>query len=125
MGGVGFAGYGASVAGYPHDYLTAACAVGLSAAELDEFLLRLDKTLRKAKAEGEKAGASQLAASPEDARVGTGTGTRTGVDLAAKASHNGTGAEPGLNGSQSQPETLLSECVEADCDSVDWDGVDS
>eukprot|EP00903_Cladosiphon_okamuranus_P005368 g5361.t1 len=37
VGGVGFTGYGASVNGYPYDYLTAACAVGLSVAELDEF----------------------------------------------------------------------------------------
>ncbi|CAM9513228.1 unnamed protein product, partial [Laminaria digitata] len=49
IGGVHFTGYGASVSGYPHDYLTAACAVGLSPAELEEFLVRLDKALRKVK----------------------------------------------------------------------------
>lgn len=49
VGGVDFAGFGASANAYPHDYLTAACAVGLSAAELDEFLLRLDKAIRKTK----------------------------------------------------------------------------
>lgn len=138
VGGVGFTGYGASVAGYPHDYLTAACAVGLSVAELDEFLLRLDKTLRKAK--GEKAAAVAAAAvvaatSPEeDATVRAGT--RTGAGVAAKASqgdaagenghhrHRGGGAEPVLNGSQTQPETSLPGCVEAEGGGEDWDGVD-
>ena len=62
MGGVDFTGYGASVSGYPHDYLTAACAVGLSPAELDEFLLRLDKALRKAK--GDKAGGAEREGRP-------------------------------------------------------------
>lgn len=142
VGGVGFTGYGASVAGYRHDYLTAACAVGLSATELDEFLLRLDKTLRKAKGEKakengnknekEKAGAS--AGSPEDARVGavTATATGTGAEFAAKASqgngtgengqHSGAEVKQGLNGAQSPPEAFLPECVEVEGE--DWDGVD-
>lgn len=132
VGGVGFTGYGASVTGYPHDYLTAACAVGLSVAELDEFLLRLDKTLRKAK--GERAGAGALTASCEDAREGTERGTAALV--AAKASqgngagangqhsHAGAVAEAGSNGSQSQPERSLPECAEAEGDDEDWDGVD-
>lgn len=75
VGGVDFTGYGASVTDYPHDYLTAACAVGLSSAELDEFLLRLDKALRKAK--GERAAAGTLAARPQDAGVGEGVTTHT------------------------------------------------
>lgn len=154
VGGVGFTGYGASVSGYPHDYLTAACAVGLSVAELDEFLVRLDKTLRKAKGEREGKGEKEKeeAGASGDARVGTGTGTTVGVaaDVAVdvtKASqgngeagkgqhqHNPTspesaGAEPRLNGSQSQSqpetETCLPECVEAEGDGEDqdWDGVD-
>lgn len=68
VGGVDFTGYGASVADYPHDYLTAACALGLSAAELDEFLLRFDKTLRRAKGEQAEAAAEPMvAAAPQDA----------------------------------------------------------
>ncbi|CAM9137758.1 unnamed protein product, partial [Ascophyllum nodosum] len=49
VAGVDFEGYGASVSNYPRDYLTAACAIGLSTAELDEFLRRLDKTIQKVK----------------------------------------------------------------------------
>lgn len=131
VGGVDFTGYGASVTGYPHDYLTAACAVGLSVAELDEFLLRLDKTIRKAK--GEKAaGAGAWSASPEDARTGTGTRARARISSKARQgngagengqhSHSGGGAEPGSNGVQGrgQPECV----VEAEGDGEDWDGVD-
>lgn len=77
VGGVDFAGYGASVAGYPHDYLTAACALGLSPGELEEFSHRLDKALRKAREE--RAGA--LAASLK------GVGERAG---AAKHATNGS-----------------------------------
>ena len=65
VGGIDFAGYGASVNGYPHDYLTAACAVGLSSAELDEFLLRLDKALRKAKGGKDSAGSEENHAAAE------------------------------------------------------------
>jgi len=60
VGGVDFAGYGASVADYPHDYLTAACALGLSSGELEEFSLRLDKALRKAREEKTGALAASL-----------------------------------------------------------------
>jgi len=42
-----FPGYGSSYDAYPHAYLTAACAIGVHPAELDEFLVRLDKTLRE------------------------------------------------------------------------------
>jgi len=44
-----FVGFGSSVDDYPHAYLTAACAIGVSPAEIDEFLLRLDKTLNEFK----------------------------------------------------------------------------
>ncbi|CAM9320260.1 unnamed protein product, partial [Hapterophycus canaliculatus] len=83
VGGIDFDGYGASVTGYPHDYLTAACAVGLSVAELDEFLLRLDKALRKAKAE--RAGAPSVA--------GPQGGVMAGGIAAAHASNGGRGTE--------------------------------
>jgi O-phospho-L-seryl-tRNASec:L-selenocysteinyl-tRNA synthase len=46
MGGHEFVGFGSSVEGYPHAYMTAACAVGLTVDELDEFFIRLDKTLQ-------------------------------------------------------------------------------
>eukprot|EP00752_Nemacystus_decipiens_P001780 g1720.t1 len=133
VGGVEFTGYGASVSGYPHDYLTAACAVGLSVAELDEFVLRFDKTLRKVKEEGKgkREKAAALAHSPDDARVGTGTATATaiatgvetstGVAAAVKASqgngdvengqhshsqsHTGPVAEAALNGGQGQSQS--------------------
>lgn len=150
VGGVGFTGYGASVTDYPHDYLTAACAIGLSVAELDEFVVRLDKTLRKAKGEGERKGkgdggkAASSAPSPGYARVGTAVATGVATAAAAKSrqgnggaenglrSHVGAepAAEPGLNGGQSQPETetCLPEYVEGegdgDGDGEDWDDVD-
>ena len=114
VSGVEFTGYGASVTDYPHDYLTAACAIGLSVAELDEFVVRLDKTLRKAKGGGERKGkgdggkAASSAPSPGDATVGTAkgaetatavtTGVATGVAIAAaaKARQGNGGAENGL-----------------------------
>lgn len=38
-----FRGYGSSTNEYPYSYLTAACAIGLTKAEMDEFFTRLDK----------------------------------------------------------------------------------
>ena len=49
MGGVEFHGFGSSVENFPHAYMTAACAIGVSSAELDEFFIRLDKTLKEYK----------------------------------------------------------------------------
>jgi O-phospho-L-seryl-tRNASec:L-selenocysteinyl-tRNA synthase len=49
MGGMEFCGFGSSVDNYPHAYMTAACAIGVTDKELDEFLIRLDKTLKDAK----------------------------------------------------------------------------
>lgn len=47
MGSHEFVGFGSSTVGYPHAYMTAACALGVSTAELDEFFRRLDKTLQE------------------------------------------------------------------------------
>ena len=49
MGDHEFVGFGSSVVGFPHAYMTAACAIGLSNTELDEFFVRLDKTLQEIK----------------------------------------------------------------------------
>jgi O-phospho-L-seryl-tRNASec:L-selenocysteinyl-tRNA synthase len=38
-----FRGYGSSTDGYPYSYLTAACAIGLTQLEMDDFFIRLDK----------------------------------------------------------------------------------
>mmetsp|Transcript_29265 Transcript_29265/g.61230 ORF Transcript_29265/g.61230 Transcript_29265/m.61230 type:complete len:511 (-) Transcript_29265:406-1938(-) len=46
MGTQEFAGFGSSTVGYPHAYMTAACAIGLTEPEMQEFLRRLDKTLK-------------------------------------------------------------------------------
>ena len=43
IGTTQFVGFGSSVESYPHAYLTAACAVGLTEEEVHEFLKRLDK----------------------------------------------------------------------------------
>jgi O-phospho-L-seryl-tRNASec:L-selenocysteinyl-tRNA synthase len=45
MGGHKFEGFGSSVSNFPHAYMTAACAIGVSQAEVSEFFVRLDKTL--------------------------------------------------------------------------------
>ena len=42
-----FLGFGSSVEGYAHAYMTAACAIGLTKEELDEFFIRLDKTFQE------------------------------------------------------------------------------
>ncbi len=40
-----FAGFGSSTDNFLHAYMTAACAIGVSQAEVNEFFVRLDKTL--------------------------------------------------------------------------------
>jgi O-phospho-L-seryl-tRNASec:L-selenocysteinyl-tRNA synthase len=45
MGGHEFVGFGSSTSNFPHAYMTAACAIGVSVHEVDEFFVRLDKTL--------------------------------------------------------------------------------
>lgn len=47
MGDHLFFGFGSSVEGYKHAYMTAACAIGLTKKELDEFFVRLDKTFQE------------------------------------------------------------------------------
>jgi O-phospho-L-seryl-tRNASec:L-selenocysteinyl-tRNA synthase len=49
MGGEALVGFGSSVEGYNHAYMTAACAIGVSRVEVTEFFLRLDKTLTEFK----------------------------------------------------------------------------
>lgn len=41
------AGFGSSHDAYPHAYMTAACAIGVNASEVNEFVARLDKTLKE------------------------------------------------------------------------------
>lgn len=59
ISGQEFIGFGSSTEGFPHSYLTAACAIGLSEAEMNEFFSRLEKCfkdfrmkMRKAAAKG-------------------------------------------------------------------------
>jgi O-phospho-L-seryl-tRNASec:L-selenocysteinyl-tRNA synthase len=49
VGGTVFRGYGSSTDEYPHSYLTAACAIGLTESEMHEFFRRLDKTFAEIK----------------------------------------------------------------------------
>lgn len=49
MGGQTFQGFGSSVNDYPHAYMTAAVAIGVNDTEIDEFLKRLEKTLKEFK----------------------------------------------------------------------------
>jgi O-phospho-L-seryl-tRNASec:L-selenocysteinyl-tRNA synthase len=49
VGGTEFRGYGSSTDDYPHAYLTAACAIGLTEPEMREFFRRLDKTFAEFK----------------------------------------------------------------------------
>ena len=44
--GMDFTGFGSSTDNYPHAYLTAACAIGLSKNEMEDFMARLDKSMR-------------------------------------------------------------------------------
>jgi O-phospho-L-seryl-tRNASec:L-selenocysteinyl-tRNA synthase len=43
ISGERFIGFGSSTNDYPHSYLTAACAIGLSSTESEEFFIRLEK----------------------------------------------------------------------------------
>ncbi|CAM9754110.1 unnamed protein product [Ectocarpus sp. 12 AP-2014] len=138
VGGIDFAGYGASVTGYPHDYLTAACAVGLSTEELDEFLVRLDKTLRKAKAERAEALAAPRS---QDGKTETGVTNSTAngsanaepslVGVAAPqdsrkeraANREARRVTPGATSTGGGAEEGA-KCLEARGDDEDWDDVD-
>eukprot|EP00536_Pseudo-nitzschia_multiseries_P004447 jgi/Psemu1/188091/e_gw1.74.45.1 len=54
MSGENFVGFGSSTANYPHAYMTAACAIGVSVQEVEEFYVRLDKTLTEFKTKKRK-----------------------------------------------------------------------
>jgi len=41
-----FIGFGSSTHNFPHSYLTAACAIGLTKVEMEEFFVRLDKCFK-------------------------------------------------------------------------------
>jgi O-phospho-L-seryl-tRNASec:L-selenocysteinyl-tRNA synthase len=45
VGHLEFQGYGAHVDAYPVPYLTAACVLGVRKEEVEEFLVRLDRTM--------------------------------------------------------------------------------
>lgn len=45
VGPLKFRSYGAHCDAYPSAYLTAACAIGVTREEVDEFLKRLDKSM--------------------------------------------------------------------------------
>jgi O-phospho-L-seryl-tRNASec:L-selenocysteinyl-tRNA synthase len=47
--GVKFVGFGSSNDNYPHAYLTAACAIGVTGDEIHDFFTRLDKAMEKFK----------------------------------------------------------------------------
>lgn len=49
VSGQEFRGFGSSIDCYPHAYMTAACAIGVSSTEIHEFFVRLDKTFREYK----------------------------------------------------------------------------
>ncbi|CAM9549629.1 unnamed protein product [Ectocarpus fasciculatus] len=140
VGGIDFTGYGASVTGYPHDYFTAACAVGLSTEELDEFLVRLDKALRKTKAERTEALAAPR--SPDGKREPGLTNSTANGSANAEPSLVGVAAPqdarkeraangevrrdtPGATSTGGEAEEAA-ECVstEARRDDEDWDDVD-
>lgn len=138
VGDIDFTGYGASVTGYPHDYFTAACAVGLSTEELDEFLVRLDKALRKAKAERAEALAAPRS---QDGKIEAGA-TNSTADGSASAEPSLVGVaapqdaqkESAANGEvrRDTPGATSTrggagqgaECLEARGDDEDWDDVD-
>jgi O-phospho-L-seryl-tRNASec:L-selenocysteinyl-tRNA synthase len=54
MGGEEFPGFGSSTSHYRHAYLTAACAIGVGRGEVEEFYLRLDRTLAEFKAKRDR-----------------------------------------------------------------------
>ncbi len=54
MGGQVFSGFGSSHDAFPHAYMTAACAIGVHSSEVDEFLVRLDKTFQEFKKKQQK-----------------------------------------------------------------------
>jgi O-phospho-L-seryl-tRNASec:L-selenocysteinyl-tRNA synthase len=65
MGGQEFEGFGSSTEDYPHSYLTAACAIGLSESEMNEFFSRLDKGFKDFFAKQKKEAKKKAAALAE------------------------------------------------------------
>ena len=61
MSGEEFIGFGSSHHAYPYAYMTAACAIGLTKEEADEFFTRLDKTLKEFKTKQRKKEAKKAA----------------------------------------------------------------
>lgn len=55
MSGQEFIGFGSSTDAFPHNYLTAACAIGLSEGEMNEFFLRLEKSFKDFRTKRKKA----------------------------------------------------------------------
>ena len=49
MGGQEFVGFGSSTDNFPHAYMTAACAIGLSQEEIDDFFVKLDRGFQEFK----------------------------------------------------------------------------
>lgn len=54
MNGQHFVGFGSSTDDYPHAYMTAACAIGVTSSEVDEFFIRLDKSMKEFKKKHEQ-----------------------------------------------------------------------
>lgn len=54
MSGQEFKGFGSSTDHFPHAYMTAACAIGVTKSETDEFFVRLDKTMKEFKTKQRK-----------------------------------------------------------------------
>jgi O-phospho-L-seryl-tRNASec:L-selenocysteinyl-tRNA synthase len=50
-----FIGFGSSNDDYPHSYLTAACAIGLTEGEMEEFFVRLEKCFKDFRTKRKKA----------------------------------------------------------------------
>mmetsp|Transcript_20188 Transcript_20188/g.57903 ORF Transcript_20188/g.57903 Transcript_20188/m.57903 type:complete len:524 (+) Transcript_20188:119-1690(+) len=66
MGGQEFVGFGSSTEDYPHSYLTAACAIGLSESEMNEFFSRLEKGFKDFFAKQKKEAKKKAAAAAEE-----------------------------------------------------------
>ncbi len=78
--GIEFVGYGSHCNAYPHDYIVVAGAIGMSQADVDGFVLRLNKAIKlvrkeqaKLKASAEKrAGDAKVFSGPEGATPNRG-----------------------------------------------------
>ena len=59
IAGQEFVGFGSSTDNFPHSYLTAACAIGLSEAEMEEFFHRLQKCFKDFRSKMKKSSATK------------------------------------------------------------------